>query len=343
MVFVMFSIPHPGNFESLVAIITEIKKYRKNTKHGKNKNLTFKKDKFEVYMGYSDFIGTGRATLYKASINDIEKQVMYAHKNKIRFEIAINSACMGALHLTPKGIEYIKNLFKIFADINIDSITLADPYLIDLANDCGLKVNVSCISMVDSPQKAEFYDSKEVYAITLDSSINRHFDIIENIRDSVSCKLKILVNEACLYKCPMRTQHFNFFSHANMQNIPVLDDYYYNKCINMRVRNKELIIKSPFIRPEDLKEYDKLVDIYKISGRSHPIGWIIRVLNAYLYRNYNGNLMELLDCPRELESHYYIDNKLLDGAIDKWKICDKFCNKCDYCKNLAENVIAVKK
>ena len=341
----MFSIPHPGNFESLVAIINEIKKYRKNSKNSKNgkKNLTFKKDKFEVYLGYADFIGTGRATLYRPAIDDIKRQVEYAHKNKVRFEIAINSACMGALHLTPKGIDYIKNLFNIFADINIDSITLADPYLIDLANDCGLKVNVSCISLVDSPQKAEFYDSKEVYAITLDSSINRHFDNIENIRDSVSCKLKILVNEACLYKCPMRAQHFNFFSHANMQNIPVLDDYYYNRCINMRVRDKELIIKSPFIRPEDLKEYDKLVDIYKLSGRSHPIGWIKRVLNAYLNRNYDGNLMEILDCPRELESHYYIDNKLLGGAIEKWKTCDKFCNKCNYCKNLAENVIAVKK
>jgi collagenase-like PrtC family protease len=330
----MFSIPHPGNFESLVDIIYEIKKYRKNAN---------KKDKFEVYLGYADFIGTGRATLYKPAIEDIKRQVEYAHRHKVKFEIAINSACMGSLHLTSKGIDHIKRLFDILSNINVDSITLADPYLIDLANDCGLKVNVSCIALVDSPQKAEFYDSKGVYAITLDSSINRHFDIIENIKDSVSCKLKILVNEACLYKCPMRVQHFNFFSHANMQNIPVLDDYYYNRCINMRVRDKELVIKSPFIRPEDLKEYNKLVNIYKLSGRSHPIGWIKRVLNAYFYGNYDGNLMEILDCPRELESHYFIDNKLLDGAIEKWKTCDKFCNGCNYCKDLAEKIIAVKK
>jgi len=326
----MFSIPHPGNFESLRILIDEIKKHKN------------KKEKFEVYMGYADFIGTGRATLYKPLIEDIKEQVTYAHKNKVKFEVAINASCLGGMHLTPKGINLIKWTFEKFAEIGVDSITLADPYLIDLAHDCGLKVTVSCIAMVDSPQKAEFYDEKEVYAICLDSSINRHFDILENIRETVSCKLKILVNEACLYKCPMRIQHFNFFSHANSSNIPVLDDYYYNRCIAMRIKNKELIIKSPFIRPEDLMHYKKLVDIFKISGRSHPIGWIKRVLNAYLNESWDGNLMEILDCPRELESHYYIDNKELDNVIEQWKRCDKFCNRCNFCKELSEKVVKVR-
>jgi collagenase-like PrtC family protease len=88
--------------------------------------------------------------------------------------------------------------------------------------------------------------------------------------------------------------------------------------------------------------YKKLVDIFKISGRSHPIGWIKRVLNAYLNESWDGNLMEILDCPRELESHYYIDNKELDNVIEQWKRCDKFCNRCNFCKELSEKVVKVR-
>jgi len=331
----LFSIPHPGNFESLKIIVDEIKKAKKI-----NKKL--KRESFEVYVGFPEFVGTGRATLYKPNFEDLAKQVNYAKKHNIRFEVVINASCIGGMHLTPKGINYINWIFSQLKNIGVDSVALSDPYLVDLAKNNGLEVNVSCIALVDSLDKAMFWDEKEVYAITLDSSINRHFDVIQEIKENVSCKLKILVNEACLYKCPMRTQHFNFFSHANAQNIPALDDYYYNKCINLRVKKKELIIKSPFVRPEDLKHYKGLVDIFKISGRSHPIGWIKRVLNAYLNEKWEGNLMELLDCPRELEHFYYLDNKALNGAIEYWTSCNKLCSKCNFCRELADKALKVK-
>lgn len=43
----------------------------------------------------------------------------------------------------------------------------------------------------------------------------RDFEKLEAIRDATSGNLKLLVNEACLYQCPFRYAHFNFFSHAN--------------------------------------------------------------------------------------------------------------------------------
>ncbi|WP_457613862.1 peptidase U32 family protein [Methanocaldococcus sp.] len=331
----MFSIPHPGDFESLKVIVNEIKKIKKYDKRAR-------KERFEIYLGFSEFIGTGRATLHKPNFEELEEQIRYAKKNNLRMEVVINASCLGGTHLTANGISYINWIFNQLRSIGVECVALSDPYLVDLAKNNDLDVNVSCIALVDCLDKALFWDEKEVYAITLDSSINRHFDIIQEIKDNVNCKLKILVNEACLYKCPMRTQHFNFFSHANAQNIPALDDYYYNKCINLRVKNKELIIKSPFIRPEDLTHYEKMIDIFKISGRSHPIGWIKRVLLAYLKRKWDGNLMELLDCPRELQHFFYLDNKMLNSAIKKWKSCNKRCSECNFCKDLAEKALKVK-
>ena len=96
----MFSIPHPGNFESLKVIVDEINKLRKI-----NKKL--KKESFEVYVGFPEFVGTGRATLYKPNFEDLAKQVSYAKRNNIRFEVVINASCIGGVHLTPKGISYI--------------------------------------------------------------------------------------------------------------------------------------------------------------------------------------------------------------------------------------------
>jgi hypothetical protein len=49
----------------------------------------------------------------------------------------------------------------------------------------------------------------------------------------------------------------------------------------------------------------------------------------------------VLDCPRDLRDLYYIPNKELEGAISQWKQCGKVCNKCGYCKRLAEKIIKV--
>jgi len=323
-----FYVPHPGHFEGLKQLIEQNKK-----------------DIYSIFMaGSPDYIGTGRANLGSPSLEDIAKQTEYVHKNRIKMEMVLNSSCMGGRQLTPEGYRMIHWYFENLNNIGIDSIVVADPYFVEtLSMDFDMDVVVSVLAFVDSPQKAEFYEELGAKSIVVDSNVNRHFDVLDAIKDATDCELKLLVNEGCLYRCPFRYTHFNFFSHAFGPNPRpnVLDDYYYYKCLSMRIKNPELIIKSPWIRPEDLKEYKKYTDVYKIGGRTHFINWISNCINAYASESYDGNLMDLLDCPKDLKDLFYIPNKALDGVIEQWKNCKKVCYKCGYCKKLTKEVVNI--
>jgi len=320
-------VPSPGHLNSLKELLTA-------------------KDKiYSIFMaGSPDYIGTGRSNLASPQLEDIAMQTEYAHRHGVKMEMVLNSSCMGGRQLTPEGFRinhwYIERLVD---DIGVDSIVVADPYLVEtIARDFDdISVVVSVLAFVDSPQKAEFFVGLGADSIVIDSNVNRHFDVLHAIRDSVDCELKLLVNEGCLYRCPFRYAHFNFFSHAfGPEPRPnVLDDYYYFKCLELRISHPEQIIKSPWIRPEDAKQYRDITDVLKIGGRTHFVDWILNCVNAYYSESYEGNLMDLLDCPKDLKDLFDIPNKSLDGVLEQqWKSCKKVCNKCGYCKNLTKKV-----
>lgn len=319
--------PHIGHLEGLEDLL-------ENTK-----------DIYGVYMaGTPDYVGTGRTNLSAPGLEEISEQTEYAHEKGVKMEIVLNSSCMGGLHLTPEGYNKINWYFEQLNNIGIDSITVAEPYFVEmLAKDFDMEVVVSVLSFVDSPQKAEFYEELGADTIVIDPVVNRDFPKLEAIKDSTSCGLKLLVNEGCLYQCPFRYAHFNFFSHANGPGpkLSVLDDYYYYKCLSLRINDPQQLIKSPWIRPEDLKEYKHITDTFKIGGRTHFVNWILNNVQAYSNESYDGNLMDLLDCPKDIRDLFHIPNKELDGAISQWKQCGKVCVKCGYCKRLTEKIVSV--
>ena len=323
-------IPHTGHFLALKEICKETTR-----------------EAYEIYMaGTPEVLGSGRVTLHAPQLDEIETQTQYLHNKKLRMGIVLNPSCLGGQHLTSQGYNMFRWYFGKLNDIGVDSVTVAEPYLVEMLTKefPDIKVVISVISHVDSPERARFYDELGADAITLDSNINRSFDILENIKEVTDCELRLLVNEACLYKCPFRYSHFNLFSHmTGLGNKPnIFSDYYYEKCISFRVRFSELIIKSPWIRPEDLKVYEDIgIDCFKMSGRANTIRWVVDCMKAYSDRTFDGNLMDLLDCPSELRDMFYIPNKELDSAIKQWMNCKKFCHKCGFCKNTADRVIRV--
>ncbi len=329
MISVKLVIPHPGHFLALQEICKAAPK------------------EAEIYMaGTPEVLGSGRVTLHAPLLDEIASQTRYVHDKKLKMGIVLNPSCMGGQHLTSQGYNMFRWYFGKLNEIGVDTVTVAEPYLVEMLRKefPDIKVVISVISHVDSPERAWFFEELGADAITLDTNINRSFEILEGIKEVVDCELRLLVNEACLYKCPFRYSHFNLFSHmtgsGNKPNI--FSDYYYEKCISFRVRYPELIIKSPWIRPEDLGAYEALgIDCFKMSGRANTITWIINCMKAYSDRAYDGNLMELLDCPSELRDMFYIPNRELDGAIKQWMNCKKMCHKCGFCKATAERVVRV--
>lgn len=330
-------LPHPGHFSALKEIIA-------------NKESKGLKDVWEVYMaGSPEVMGSGRATLYAPLIEDIKEQTAYAHQHNVKLNIAMNASCFGGYHLTFEGYKMFKWYFNELNKAGVDGVTVAEPYLVELLRDSPLETVISCVAHVDSPQRAEFFEDLGADAITVDTNINRNFEVLEAITKAVNCDIRVIVNEGCLYKCPFRHAHFNLFSHitasslnARTQPLNTFGDYYFDKCISIRVRDPAQIIRSPWIRPEDMKEYEAIgIEDFKISGRANAVNWIINCMAAYSKGTFDGNLLELLDCPSELRYMFQIDNKLLDGSIKQWKNCKKICNECHYCDELTNKVLRV--
>jgi collagenase-like PrtC family protease len=336
------TIPHPGHFAALKEII-EVKEAEGLNEVG------------EVYMaGSPEVMGSGRATLHSEGIASIKEQTEYAHQHDIKMNIVVNPSCLGGYHLTFEGYKLFKWYFEELNNAGVDGVTVAEPYLIELLRnlDLTMEIVVSCIAHVDSPQRAEFYEDLGADTIAVDTDINRNFPILEAITRAVNCNLKVLVNEGCIYKCPFRHAHFNLFSHttasrsslmkAQSQSMNIFSDYYFDKCISIRVRDPSQIIRSPWIRPEDLKEYEAIgIDNFKITGRANTVNWIINCMEAYSKRSFKGNLLEIIDCPSELSYMFYVDNELLEGSIKQWKNCKKICDECRYCDELTTKVLRV--
>ncbi|MCU4139300.1 MAG: 23S rRNA C2501 and tRNA U34 5'-hydroxylation protein RlhA/YrrN/YrrO [Methanophagales archaeon] len=326
------SIPHPGHFEALKEIVA-VKE---------SEGLSEVK---EVFMGGSpDIMGSGRGVFHAPLISEIKEQTEFAHEHGLKMNIVMNSTCLSGNHLTHEGFKMFEWYFKQLNDAGVDAVTVAEPYLVELLRDFPMEVVVSCLAYVDSPHRAKFYEELGADVITADTNINKNFDLLRGIVEAVDCKVRVIVNEACLFKCPFRYAHYNVASHFSSLNkpkgTPIALDFYFDKCISFRLRDPSQLIKSAWIRPEDIRHYEEIgIHEFKLSGRTKTVAWILKCMRAYAKRSFKGNLLDILDCPQMLRYVFHIENEKLEGCIEQWKRCKKICDECGYCNKIAENII----
>ncbi len=148
-------------------------------------------------------------------------------------------------------------------------------------------------------------------------------------------------------------------------------------CQRKELENLEEYIKSPWVRPEDIKYYEEIgIEHFKITERDFPTNELVKRVKAYVDRSYDGNLLDLIQghgClvkedikfkkndvstreeiydeikrvrglgrARECDKHIYIDNKKLENFIKFFveNKCTNQCDKCNYCKRIADNAIS---
>ncbi|RZN40925.1 MAG: U32 family peptidase [Methanophagales archaeon ANME-1-THS] len=325
-------IPHPGHFPALKELI-EVKEAE-----GLN-------EVDEVFMGGSpDVMGSGRGVLHAPLLDEIRAQTEYAHQHGIKMNITMNSTCPAGHHLSFEGYKMFSWYFGALNKAGVDAVTVSEPYLVELLREYPMKTVVSCLAYIDAPQRAQFFEELGADVITVDTNINRHFDLLRGIVRAVTCDVRVIVNEGCLYKCPFRFSHYNLASHLSSLYQPrtplFAPDFYFDKCIAIRLRDPTQIIKSGWIRPEDLKAYEAIgIKDFKLSGRTKTVNWIIDCMRVYSKRSFTGNVLDILDCPQMLRYLFCIENEKLEGSIDQWQVCKKICHACGYCDTLTKEAL----
>jgi collagenase-like PrtC family protease len=266
-------------------------------------------------------------------------------------------------------------------EINVDTVTVSIPYLIELIKRQypQLRVKVSAIAHVNSIARARFFEEMGADEIQVDFMSNRDFEFLKALRDTVNVKFSLLANEVCLYQCPYRTYHYNLCGHASQEWHPLEGfyvDYCLISCTVQRLHDLTQLVRARWIRPEDLAYYEALgYENFKLSGRRMSTAWLTRAVKAYAERQYEGNLMDLLNgvtpgvdvdmrAPQfekfikgvhklqgekitALSQLYpvkpYVDNKKLDGFIEFFETrnCATQCTTCNYCGKTADRVVTI--
>jgi collagenase-like PrtC family protease len=332
-----------------------------------------------------DIVGGARPgfVLPQVDRNDVKEYIQACHQRGLEFSYLLNAPCLGNLQYSRKGYGQLIDLLEWIDRSGADSVTVGIPYLIDLVKKRfpRLKVKVSTTARVNTVRKALQYEEMGVEEIIIDEHINREFRSLEAIRKAVQCNLELIVNNICLWQCPYNYEHVNHDGHASREGEE--EQYCYLQypgylCLYRKLMDPVELLKSPWIRPEDIHHYEGLgYDHFKITERFKRTPLLLEHVKAYEDRRYDGNLLDLFTLPRKgaftpLHLEYFIkpehvnimkvselgkvfdlevreliqiDNRRLDGFIEHFKNKDcnqTSCSQCRYCENLFGRVAVVK-
>jgi collagenase-like PrtC family protease len=285
-------------------------------------------------------------------MKELTEIIAIVHHEGIKVNLVLNTTCEGDECYSPEAfqslLEYLGSLHEVHG---IDAITLANPIYIKEVrkNFPRLVICASVLADIDCVDKAVYFNQIGADIITPDVTINRNLQLLRDIKKATTAELKIMVNEGCLYKCPFRKFHFNYISHKSKkpdkstitsgENNP-----FSNNCIQLSSNDHSQILKSGWIRPEDLNRYEGITNYFKLVGRTNSKRMVMRSVKAYLDENWDGDLLELMSgnlYSLGMSNFAYLNNKSLDhyGFFEKTSSCNRECHRCNYCNDLAKKLV----
>ena len=234
----------------------------------------------------------------------------------LKFTYLLNAPFSFKENENKKEVEdYIK---WVIDDFKPDALTVASHELMCFIrkNYPKISINISTVAGVENLDQLKKFEDVSPKRLIVHHDANRNFkDLKKIIKEAKShnIEVELMATESCLRRCPNRIAHYKHLPHSKP------DNPFHMTCNIKKLMYPRELLKSNFIRPEDLCIYEKMgINIFKITGRSKKSNWLPEVTEAYTKRRYNGNLIRLLGIDPSLnaEEWIYINNKALNGFLD---------------------------
>jgi len=284
--------------------------------------------------------GREKSIAHHTTREEARKIKLFLESQKIQFAYLINTPInMQMYDELEEELEWIINVFKA------DSLTISSLELFRFIRKKypTVRINVSTIAGIKTVADIEPYISLKPSKIIAHHDLNRNFDELTNVITFLKGKnidFEIMLNESCLRRCPFREQHYDALGKG------ITDRSFHMKCNTIKIQKPYQLLMANFVRPEDLVMYENIgVKLFKITGRSKPIGWLEEVVFAYLNRQYNGNLFRLLgtDPILEVENKIYIANSALNGFLETYPKSGNISEEKNYCEQWINKLYLNKK
>ena len=304
----------------------------------------------EIYLsGPQEYAGSGRIAS-ELGFGEFVRVVDSIHRQGIRVNLLLNSICEGSDWYSPAVLSSTMNYLKrVHEEHGVEALTIANPlYIREIKKRFPqIEVCASVLSDIDCVQKAVIFKKAGADVITPDVDINRDLNLLKRIKEKTGAEIKLMVNEGCLFKCAFRKFHFNYISHKSRKpekGMRAEDNVFSLNCIQLSKSDPSQILKSGWIRPEDMRQYSEITGYFKLVGRTSSKTMILRCVEAYMNENWNGDLLELMAgnlYSIGMSQLMHLDNKTLDqiGFFDKVASCSKECSECEYCSAVVAKLI----
>lgn len=313
-------------------------------------------------------IGSGREPAKNSVyLDDAAEHIKLAREAGLNFCYLLNAACTGNQEYLDENKKEIFKHLEWLSEAGANFVTIANPYIMKLVlrHFPNLKIKASVIMEIDNLHKLSHFIDLGCETVVLSYNRNRDFNLIRAIPEHIQPHIELLTSDICLFNCPYRYYHYNQVSHESStlgcrysrgnRSTPWYKIYYPVICCTLKkCRNPEELIRSRWIRPEDISVYAGFgIRQFKIGTRNRETDWLLRAAKAYNDESYEGNLFHLLaDNTPEIPgiedfASVFVDNSRLDGFLAHFVNKDTDCaNTCDitctYCRGIAERALEIK-
>ena len=259
----------------------------------------------------------------------------------VRLDLLLNANCYGAEAMSAALEKRIEGILE-----KLDSwgckpevCTVASPFVARTLKTVAPDVEVrASVNMRLTTLQAFRYLAPLFDSYYLGRDVQRNLETVRRFSDwchDNGKKLCILANSGCLRNCPWQTYHDNLIAHSDdAMKAKNVDGWCPHLCWTMyrNPANFAEILKSTWIRPEDLHRYDGLVDVVKLATRQHANPDM--VISAYERGTFEGNLLDLFE-PGFSPAFFpkFIDNSAFPADwFDRTSACVRECTECGYCE-----------
>jgi len=246
--------------------------------------------------------GTARPAYRLPAVSNegVSGHIRKAQSLGIKFNYLFNGVGLDRFFQDQNWQQRMDEFLAPLLEAGVRLLTVADERLIPFLREHypQVVIKLSLLAQVRSADAARRFEDMGVGVIVLDPFyLNRDFDALEKIRTAVACDLELYSNIPCLLRCPVSDAHYKYLSNASREGggIKAKKDPYLAMCSQVFMNNPVELIKSPFIRPEDIGFYMHLgFNRFKLSDRSETTAFLLKTALAYLSRKFDGNLFELV-------------------------------------------------
>jgi len=313
----------------------------------------FRENVEEVYFAWPGE-ASGRSPLGLFNENDMEAirevfedELQQLGRMGIKLVLLFNSNCYGDSSVSVEFQNRITGIIgKILNKTSLYSVTTTSPFVAKTVKTAFSQIEVrASVNMRIGTVKGMEYLAEYFDGYYMQREFNRDLNRIEELKKwcGINGKnLYILANSGCLNFCSSQTYHDNLVAHeAGIVTKQNVESKYPSPCWEYMEKQENWVafLQNSWIRPEDIKNYEKWFGTVKLATRMHANPR--KVLSAYIRGKHNGNLLDLTEPGYgKVFKNNIIDNTLFPGDwFEMTSMCKKDCHRCEYCKTVLAKVL----